>query len=217
METPELIAETAHDLFLKYGLRSVTMDDIAAELGIGKTTIYKYFGGKDALVENFVERAITANENICKKLISDANDPIIELFFTMVYSRRLYLDLNHAILLELEKNHHKAYLAIKQHKEKFVFQAIKTSIERGIELDLYQDDFNPENMSRFFLESLLLISDNNVFNETPKSTTVLSEEIFGHLISGIATSAGINLINHYKDQHRFTRETQTFKQPFWED
>jgi AcrR family transcriptional regulator len=217
METPWLITEKAYDLFLKYGVRSVTMDDIAAELSIGKNTIYKFFESKDALVENFIEKAIQDNEEICRTFLGRSNDPVIELFFIMLYAQRLYLILNQAILLELKRNYHKAYLAVKQYKDGFIFQAIKASIGRGIELQLYQDDFDLETMSRFFLESLLLISDNTIFSATNYNTTSLSEEIFGHLISGIATSAGTDLVNHYKNQHRFTRGTQTLKQPFWED
>jgi AcrR family transcriptional regulator len=217
METIAVITEKVHDLFLKYGVRSVTMDDIAAELGIGKNTIYKFFESKDALVENFVERTIQENEDTCKTFVGKNNDPIIELFFTMLYAQKLYQNLNTAILQELEKNHHKAYLAVKQYQEGFVFQAIKTSIERGVKQHLYQDDFNPAMMSRFFLESLLLISDNSIFSATDYNTTDLYEEIIGHLIGGIATPVGTDLINQYKDQYRFTREMQRLKQPFWED
>jgi TetR/AcrR family transcriptional regulator, cholesterol catabolism regulator len=217
METPGIIAQKVRELFLKYGIRSVTMNDIAAELGIGKKTIYRYFESKDALVENFVEQTIHENEDTYNAFVSKINNPIIELFFTMVYAQRLYLNLNNTILFELEKNHHKAYLAVKQHKDGFIVQAVKTSMERGIKQHLYQDNFNPGIMSRFFVESLLLISDNSIFSSTTYNTTDLSEEIFGHLIGGIATSSGTDLINYYKDQHRFSIVTQTFKQPFWED
>jgi len=217
METSRLISEKAHDLFLQYGVRSVTMDDIAAELGIGKNTIYKYFESKDALVENFVEKAIQENEDLCKTFVGKSNDPVIQLFFTMVYAQRLYLEFNHSILHELEKNHHRAHLAVKQYKNGFIFQAIKNGIERGIKQQLYQDDFNPAIMAKFFLESLLLISHNGVFSAVTYNKTDLSEEIFGHLISGIATPAGTNLINHYKNQYRPVSVTQTSKHPFWED
>ncbi|EHQ30388.1 TetR/AcrR family transcriptional regulator [Mucilaginibacter paludis] len=217
METPVIITKKAHDLFLKYGVRSVTMDDIATEVGISKKTIYKFFENKDALVENFIEEAIAENEESCRTFISKNNNPVVELFFTLMVAQKLYQDLNKPILNELEKNHHKAYLAVKQHKDGFIFQTIKTSIENGINKQLYQADVNPALMSRFFLESLLLISDTSIFSSTTYHTTTLSEEIFGHLISGIATSAGTNLINRYKNQHRFIRGTQTLTRPFWED
>ncbi|RKR80378.1 TetR family transcriptional regulator [Mucilaginibacter gracilis] len=217
METPVIIAEKAHELFLKHGIRSVTMDDIATEVHVSKKTIYKFFESKDALVENFIEKAIAENEESCKSFIRKSNDPITELFFTMVVVQKMYLDLNKPILNELEKNHHKAYLAMKEHKDGFIFQTIKTSIENGITKQLYQEDINPALMSRFFLESLLLISDTSIFPSTAYHTTTLSEEIFGHLISGIATSAGTNLINLYKNQHRFVLGPQTLTRPFWED
>ena len=120
-----MITEKVRELFLKHGVIAVTMDNIAAELGMGKNTIYNYFESKDALVENFVEKAIRENEDTCKTVVGKRNDPIIELFFTMVYAQRLYLNLTHSILHELEMNYQKAYLAVKQYKEGFIFQTIK--------------------------------------------------------------------------------------------
>ncbi|WP_428327677.1 TetR/AcrR family transcriptional regulator [Mucilaginibacter sp.] len=217
METPAIIAQKAHELFLNYGLRSVTMDTIATELGIGKSTIYKFFESKDALVEHFVEQAIQQNTGNCKAFIKQGKDPIIELFFTMIYVQQLYQELTPAILHDLEKNHHKAYLAVIQHKEGFIIETIKTSIEKGIKQQLYQDDFNVAAMSRFFLESLLLISDKQIFSATAYKSIDLMEEIFGHLISGIATPAGTDVITHYKNHYRFTSVIPALKQPFWED
>ena len=193
------------------------MDDIAVELGIGENTIYKFFESKDALVENFVEKAIRENEDSCKALAGKGNDPVFELFFKLVCAQRLYLILNHTILNELERNHHKAYLAVKQYKYGFIFQAIKTSIELGIKQHLYLDDFNPDVMSIFFVESMALISDKSIFAAITYNTTDLPEEIFGHIIGGIATSTGTDLINYYKHQYMFTRITKTLKQPLWED
>ena len=56
IDTRERIKQKAHDLFMQYGLRSVSMDDIANSLGMSKKTIYQYFADKDELVDAVVER-----------------------------------------------------------------------------------------------------------------------------------------------------------------
>ena len=53
----EQIISKSKDMFLKLGFKSVTMDDIASEMGISKKTIYKYFSNKDDLIENTIELA----------------------------------------------------------------------------------------------------------------------------------------------------------------
>ena len=218
METSNKIAEKASELFLKYGFRTVSMDDIAVHLGIAKKTIYKFFENKNALVESFIEKETLENSNNCNVLISQSNNSIVELFFIMVYAQRLYLRFNFSMIHDLERNHHSAYLLLKQHKNEFMFQSIKTSIEKGIKQQLYQHNFKVDKMAKFFLESLKIISDNNIFSSIGNDSTDSSKDIIGRLISGIATPSGLDIINNYKSQHRFTLDVeQILNQPYWED
>ena len=52
----------ATDLFLNYGFKSITMDDISNHLGISKKTIYQHFENKTSLVEAV---SLHVFENIC--------------------------------------------------------------------------------------------------------------------------------------------------------
>ena len=54
-EPKERIRQKAHDLFMQYGLRSVSMDDIASALGVSKKTIYQFFADKDELVGEVIK------------------------------------------------------------------------------------------------------------------------------------------------------------------
>ena len=47
IETKQRIQLAAHQLVMQYGIRSVSMDDIASNLGMSKKTIYQYFKDKD--------------------------------------------------------------------------------------------------------------------------------------------------------------------------
>ena len=216
METSDKIAEKASELFLKYGIRSVTMDDIAAHLGMSKKTIYRFFVNKTALVENFIIKETTINRGNFNLLASTNCDPLVRLFFAMVNAEKIYLKLNPSIIYALERDYHQSYLLLKQHKDGFIFSSIKDSMEEGILQRLYQDDFNVDAMSGFFLESLTIIPATSFFSSKQFNATD-QENIIGHMISGIATPAGLDRINWYKSQHRFPSFTQTLNQPFWED
>ena len=58
MEVQDRIKQRADELFRRYGIRSVTMDEIAAQLGISKKTIYQYYTDKDQLVDAVTEDEI---------------------------------------------------------------------------------------------------------------------------------------------------------------
>ncbi|HEX6193727.1 MAG TPA: helix-turn-helix domain-containing protein, partial [Chitinophagaceae bacterium] len=58
MDTKERIQNKAEELFMQFGIRSVSMDDIANNLGMSKKTVYQYFVDKDELVEAVVQAHI---------------------------------------------------------------------------------------------------------------------------------------------------------------
>ncbi len=88
LDTSERIRQKAHDLFMQYGLRSVSMDDIANSLGISKKTIYQYYADKDELVNEVVGKIIAHNQSVCDFDRSSADNAIHELFMAMDFVRR---------------------------------------------------------------------------------------------------------------------------------
>ena len=64
LDTKQRIQKAAHDLVMQYSIRSVSMDDIAANLGMSKKTIYQYFKDKDELVESVVDEVIDTMQKV---------------------------------------------------------------------------------------------------------------------------------------------------------
>jgi AcrR family transcriptional regulator len=197
------IAQKAHALFSHHGIKCVTMNDIAANLGVSKKTIYKFFVNKDALVGSFIEQEISENIVACQRLTDKSSDTITALFLILLNVQTLYIKLNSVIVHELKRCHYAAYLRLENHKKVFIYQAIKTNINKGIQERLYREDFNVEMVAHFFLESQTLVSSlqkrplKNVKN--PHST----ENILKCLIYGITTSLGAELIGTNKIQIDF--------------
>jgi len=83
MEPKERILLKAEELFMQFGIRSVSMDDIANNLGMSKKTLYQYFADKDELVEGVVDGHINEVEGDCINCRTNATDAIHEIFLTM--------------------------------------------------------------------------------------------------------------------------------------
>ena len=47
------------ELYMKYGIKSITMDDVASEIGISKKTLYQFVTDKDELVGKFIDHEIS--------------------------------------------------------------------------------------------------------------------------------------------------------------
>lgn len=215
MDIPKKIADKVHTLFSRYGIRCISMDDIASDLRISKKTIYQFYSNKDSLVETFVDTAIDENIFRCKILVEKSDDAIIELYFLLVYAMELYIILNPAIVYDLKKNHELAYEKFKGHKTQFIHQTVKANIERGVKTGLYRKDFDIDIITRFFLESLAIISNPAAFPPTHLKRKP-ADELFACLISGIVTTIGMDVVSAYKNQRDIMFLSNYEDRPFWD-
>src|SRR4051812_4431565 len=83
VNTKDRIRQKAKELFMRYGIRSVSMDDIATQLGISKKTIYQYFTDKDELVDGVVDEDVQNMQMECIETGSEAKDAVDEIFLTV--------------------------------------------------------------------------------------------------------------------------------------
>jgi AcrR family transcriptional regulator len=99
------IITKATDLFLKLGFKSVTMDDIAAEMGISKKTIHKYFGNKEVLIEETVETMHQTIDVAIDNILSQQYNPIRENFEIRKMFKTLFQAADTSPLYQLKKHY----------------------------------------------------------------------------------------------------------------
>jgi AcrR family transcriptional regulator len=202
MEPKERILLKAEELFMQYGIRSVSMDDIANNLGMSKKTLYQYFADKDELVEGVVDGHINEIEEDCLLCRKDATDAIHEIFITMERIMVEFSNMNPMLLYDLEKFHFKAFQRFRQHKDKFLLQVIKENIEWGIKDELYRSDVNVDVMSKFRIESMMIPFNVAVFPPGKYNLATTSGLIIENFTYGLATIKGHKLIQKYNEQHK---------------
>ncbi|PWK79186.1 TetR family transcriptional regulator [Mucilaginibacter oryzae] len=212
MDIAQKIADKAHDLFIRYGIRSISMDKIAGSLGISKKTVYQFFSSKDDLVTTFVENEITVNIARCESLKAKNSDAILELFFILTYAKDFYKTLYPALMHDLENNHPDAFKKLHEHRQGYLAELMKANMTCGVRNDLYQDDLNFEVITEFLLESLTII-----LNPDLPHINNQWELLFGYLIRGLLTAKGLALFNHYKHQQEGPLlNGKYFMRSFWD-
>lgn len=202
MEPKERILVKAEELFMQYGIRSVSMDDIANNLGMSKKTLYQYFADKDELVEEVVAGHISVVECDCVNCRKEAKDAIHEIFLTMEHIMEEFNNMNPMLVYDLEKFHFRAYQRFKEYKDKFLLQIIRNNIEWGIREELYRPDVNVDVMSKFRIESIMIPFNVNVFPPGKYNLANTSELLIEHFTYGLATIKGHKLIQKYNEQRQ---------------
>ena len=202
MEPKERISVKAEELFMQFGIRSVSMDDIAHSLGMSKKTLYQYYADKDELVHAMIRNHIQQMETDCESCRDQANDAIHEIFITMERIVDELSNMNPMVLYDLEKFHYKAFQHFKEHKDKYLVKIVRNNIEWGISQGLYREDVNVDVMSKFRMESMMIPFNVSVFPPGKYNLATISEMIIENFIYGLATIKGHQLIQQYNEQRK---------------
>lgn len=199
METKDRIATKAHELFLRYGIRSISMDEIAAHLGISKKTIYQFYEDKDSLVEAVIDIEIQMNMKDCSLCLEQSDNAIHEVFLAVDMVQEMLKGMNPSIIFDLEKYHPKAFRKMNEHKNDFFSRITKENIERGMREGLYRSDINADIMSRFRVGTMFMILAPDMLLSKYNPAVIL-REMTENFLFGMATTKGTELIQQYKQQ-----------------
>lgn len=202
MEMKERIQHKAEELFRAYGVRSVTMDEIATQLGISKKTIYQYFADKEEIVAAVFQQMISGHKECCLKDKASAQDPIHEIFLAHDMAVEMFRHMNAAIIFDLMKYHPMVYSKFEEFKNKFLLQIITANLQKGIEMGIYRPEINIDVMSRYRIESAMMPFNPHVFPDNNKNLAVIESELFFHFMYGIVNAKGLKLIEKYKKQRQ---------------
>ncbi len=180
------------------GVKHVTMDDLATQLGISKKTIYQYFKDKDALVSSVVENDLAKHALICNQSMQIADNAVHEIFLLMTVLQELFSSMNPLTLFEIEKYYPLAFDKIKKHKDDFIFSMISDNLEKGIAEGLYRKDVDVTILSRYRLETSLIPFNIHVFHPSKFDMLKVNLQIIEHFVYGVATLEGHKLMDAYK-------------------
>jgi AcrR family transcriptional regulator len=202
MEMKERIQAKAEELFRKYGIRSITMDEISNQLGISKKTLYQSFTDKEEIVAVVFERMMNENKSRCTADRDKADNAIHEVFLAFDAVLQMFKEMNPAILFDLAKYHPNVYKNFHAYKYEFLYNVIKDNLSRGVKEELYRQDIDIEIMTRFRIESSMLAFNTEVFPQSVKDLAGVERIIMEHFLYGLATTKGTKLIQKYIQQRQ---------------
>jgi AcrR family transcriptional regulator len=192
------ILNKARELMFQAGVKHVTMDDLATQLGISKKTIYQYFKDKDALVSSVVEFELANHALLCNQSTQAADNAVHEIFLLMSVIQEMFNRMNPLALFEIEKYYPLAFDKIKKHKEDIIFSMISANLEKGIAEGLYRKDVDITILSKYRLETSLIPFNIHVFHPSKFDLLKVNLQIIEHFVYGVATLEGHKLMDAYK-------------------
>lgn len=197
MEIKDKIISGALKMFTRYGIRSITMDSIAEELGISKRTIYEKFKDKDELLKSCFETAIKTQKASTEEILKNSDNVIEALLKIVKHNVNIMKTINPVFFYDIKKyypNVNKQTVENNDHQNRIQFMEL---LDRGKKENVFRSEINVEIVAILLFEQFKIMNNQEVFPEEKYSKIEIFENIVINFMRGIATEKGFSLLEKY--------------------
>ena len=193
----EKIISKATELFLNLGFKSVTMDDIANELGMSKKTIYVHFSNKTKLVEattfHLFDVICDGIDGIC----DTATNPIEELYSIKLYVMTHLKNEKTSPQFQLKKYYPQIHQRLKNKQFEKMHKSVLESLIEGVKTGVFRDSIDTDFISRMYFTGMTGIKDNMFFPHDKYQMDYLMESYLEYHLRAIVTDKGMTILNNF--------------------
>lgn len=205
---PSTIIDEARVLLLRYGIKSMTMDDVARELRISKKTLYQYVSNKEELVQRIMQLECERHRKKVEAAKSEAQDAIRECFDFGHFIIGILRDIDPSVHYDLEKYYPDAWEMFVDFKRQDIVGYVQDNLERGIEEGLYREDMHPEVIARIYTDRVDVVFNGELFPPENFSFAKVYKEMFFYHMLGIVTEKGRRLLYQEWEQGSMNLESE---------
>jgi AcrR family transcriptional regulator len=182
------------DLFMRYGVKSLTMDDVARELGISKKTLYQFVESKNDLVYKVVERHVEDHTERSECWQRESGNAIEEMLRVIHHTQDEMVRMKSNVLFDLQKYHRDAWDRMQAYQREHFVRVVRENLERGKAEGLYRTDFDTDIIARIHVAEALLLLDDGWFPRPPYSLDILFREYLLYDLHGIVSPRGLEFL-----------------------
>jgi AcrR family transcriptional regulator len=199
IELKDKILKGAEELFMRFGVRSISMDDIARHLSVSKKTLYQHYADKEELVTMVSKSHLDRDMVEYEAVRTHSKNPIEELAMISVCMKKDMEKLNPSLLYDLQKFHPKAWSVWTTFRDKYLYQSIVNTIQRGIAEGYIRAEVNAEILATIRIQLVQIGFNPEIFQHEKHKLTEVQEQIFDHFVFGLVTDKGRKLYLKYKE------------------
>jgi AcrR family transcriptional regulator len=189
------ILQKASELFLNLGFKSVTMDDLANEMGISKKTIYTHFENKTQLIEACTLHVFEFISCGIDQISSLKKNPIEELYEIKKFVMQHLKDERSSPQYQLQKYYPKIFDTLKKRQFEVMKDCVVENVKKGIDLGIYRENLNIDFVARIYFSGVTSIKDHTLFPDDLFPRTALMDDYLEYHLRGIVTPKGRNILN----------------------
>jgi len=188
------IIEGAKRVFMRYGIKSVNMDDMARHLGISKKTLYLHIKDKEDLVKRTMIDFCANEDREIKGICNLGLNAVYESLEIMKWVSGMLQHMHPSVAFDMEKYHPEVYHDLWTNRQNFIMECIFENLRKGQKEGLYRKDFNADMIAKLYVARVQAMFDQTLFPHDEYNLSDLYTEIFKYHIRGIASSKGVEML-----------------------
>ena len=196
----ERIQHAAEQLFRQFGVRSVSMSDIATNLGVSKKTLYLHISNKNDLVRKIMEAHIQKQVDFCKAVKEKAQDAIDEMLLLGQFIQEQLKGLNPTLLFDLQKYHHEVWQLLDNFHNQDVRQMMEENLQRGISEGVYRKELQVEIISTIYVKIINIMTQEFPTAQIEGGFAASQHEFMNYHLHGILSPEGHKQLSKYLNQ-----------------
>lgn len=198
VELRERIILAAVELFTTNGIKSITMDEIAASLGISKRTLYEVFPDKETLLEECILKSQKDGDIFVKGVIETSSNVLEVLLRCYQWSIERFHATNKKFFEDIKK-YPKAYKLMKNNRNRSSEDTVNF-FKEGVKQGIFRDDVNFAIINLLVRDQLDLLMNSDICNEY--SFLEVYESIMFTFLRGISTEKGARVLEDFICEYR---------------
>jgi AcrR family transcriptional regulator len=189
------ICNTTEKLFMRYGIKSITMDDVAKELSMSKKTLYQYVADKEDLVKKTLLLHVESMDSLCKNVFKSEENAILQILRIANMMIGLHKEMNPSLLFDLKKYHPETYTTFTEHREKTIQTQLTENLNLGILQGMYKKDIDINLCTGFYMALIeqCISSEIGIISNIPFSEKY--SFLVKYHLNAICSHEGIDFMN----------------------
>jgi TetR/AcrR family transcriptional regulator, cholesterol catabolism regulator len=194
-DVKEKILTGAETLFMKYGFKSITMDDVARELGVSKKTLYQFFADKNDLVDQCVDHYLQSINKMCVMISETKDKDAIGVMIGIAESvNEMIRQINPSSMYDLKKYFKPSWDKLEADRQGYIRKSIEENFDLGVKKGLYRKDINKAVILDIYLHLTGMLTDPELFRESKLGISNMYLEIIKYHMRSICTPKGHELL-----------------------
>ncbi|WP_445386182.1 TetR/AcrR family transcriptional regulator [Robiginitalea sp. IMCC44478] len=190
------ILDKATEMFLSLGFKSVTMDDLAHEMGISKKTIYTHFSNKTDLVEHCTLNLFNTISEGIDCICNLQKNPIEELYDIKKFVMLRLKDEKSSPQYQLQKYYPIIHKSLRKKQFEIMQDCVVSNLKRGVAQGIYRQNLNVDFVARIYFTGVSSIKDHTLFPPEAFPSAALMDDYLEYHLRGIVTPEGRKILNN---------------------